>query len=732
MTPAVPRSLTRTLLGILALAFLGAASAPGPAPAAPSPKSVKAGAGAARAASPAAGSGAIEWLEWGPAAFRKAILRDRPILLNIVVPWSRDCRDMDATWADGRIAAIVNNGYVPIRVDADQRPDIRERYPSRTWPAVTLVLPNGLPFYAVREEGKPPTRITFGVLPPERLAPILEESLAVFKDKSKRASLRSTVEAGYAAEAEPKIDPAPLDPATPRAILDTLRANFDALNGSWTKAPKFPMPGPIEACLFDYSVSHDPKSLQIGERALTAVLESPLHDKVGGGLHRLSASEDWSHPEYEKLLDRNAAFLEELLYAYVLTGKQIYSSSAMEIVGFLRTTLHRSGGGFYASQSFDPASKDGGAYYRASAEERTRMKAPPVEPLVLVGWSAKTAATELRAGLLFQRSDWLGEARETLDWLLANGYQKGRGAVHAVGPDGRSILPAFLEDQVLFGEGMLDSYELSGNKAYLQAAKDVAVFTLDNMRDPRGGLFRDILPSATDPLIPFQTGRHPYEWNVRMARLLARLFYLNPRERGMKAGASAVLEAYSTGYEKGPNSALYALARTEYGEGPLWIWVVGNPQIPGYQALLAKVQEIPELWNMVVTLDPADATDAKTMAQLNMLRIHPPAVYFSKSTHTSKGAGFMQEVMPNYRDFNAVIEREKAEQEKKAAEEKAGAPERPAGAAADPQTAPPARPRTPSEPPRGALAPPRGSDPAPAPETRAAAAVRSAAGIAAT
>jgi hypothetical protein len=161
-------------------------------------------------------------------------------------------------------------------------------------------------------------------------------------------------------------------------------------------------------------------------------------------------------------------------------------------------------------------------------------------------------------------------------------------------------------------------------------------------------------------MIPFRTARHPYEWNVRMARLLARLFYLNPAERRMKSAASNILESYANGYEKGPNSALYALAQFEYREGPLWIWVVGNPKIPGYQALLAKVQEIPDLWSMVVTLDPANAADAKTMLQLNMHRLRPPAVYFSKSTHTSKGAGFMQEVLPNYREFSAMIAEEKA------------------------------------------------------------------------
>src|SRR5204863_6373427 len=91
----------------------------------------------------AAASGSkIDWMEWGPDAFRKAIVRDRPILLNVVVPWSRQCHQMESTWSNVKVATLVNEEFVPVLVDAEERPDLRERYPLGAWPDITLLLPN--------------------------------------------------------------------------------------------------------------------------------------------------------------------------------------------------------------------------------------------------------------------------------------------------------------------------------------------------------------------------------------------------------------------------------------------------------------------------------------------------------------------------------------------------------------------------------------------------------------
>lgn len=671
------RALAAPILAILVVTTVAsAASAQGTAPKEPArdTKGIAAGpkesgsppAARSRAtASPADDSRSeIEWLDWGPEAFRKAILRDRPILLNLVVTWSRQCRDMEETWRSRKIADLVNSGFVPIRVDADRRPDIRERYSTSAWPSITLVFPNGMPFYAAREGSKSPARVALGFLPPDRLAPVLEEALAVFRDKSRRGMIKKTVEDGMKAEAEPKLEGGALDPLAPQKTFEALRANFDALNGGWTKAPKFPMTAPIDACLTWYSSSRDARALEVAERAIHAVTDGPLFDRVDGGVHRLSTGEDWTHPEYEKLLDRNVAMLDSLLSAYVLTGKSEYADRARDIIRFLETRLRRSGGGYFASQSSDPSSKDGGAYYTAPEAVRAKMTPPRVDTLVLTGWSAKAAAAELRAASLLGRAELVPTARETLGWLLSSAWTRGRGVVHGLDA-GTAILPAFLEDQVSFTEGMLDAFQFTGDKKYLAAAKDTALFTVSNLRDGGVGLFGDIIPNPADPMTPFRTAVHPYDANCRMARVLARLFYLNPLEKSFRSAALGVLEAYSTRQDKGPSAAFYSLALAEYREGPLWTWVIGNDVIPGTAALRSAANGIPQLWKIVVTLDPADPLDAESIQQMGFVLKKPPAVYFSSGTHTSKPALFPQEVPLNYKALSDLLLEEKAKAEQK-------------------------------------------------------------------
>ena len=668
-------AMTRMLAALhVAVLIAGTGAACAAAEAAPPPARTKPPAAPSAKGEPSASDssqasrGKIEWLDWGVDAFRRAAVRNRPILLSVVVSWSRQCRDMEKVWADPRVAAAVNAGWVPIRVDAEKRPDIRERYPSATWPAVTLLLPNGVPYYAAKENEKVPSRVTIGALPPERIAKLLGEAHDFLHNPAKVPALKTTVEEGLKSEAEAALEIGRLDPATAAKILDSLRINFDALHGGWTKAPKFPMPAPIEACLFSYSGEKDKRLLDVAEKALHAIIDGPIFDKVEGGVHRIAANEDWSQPEYEKLLDRNVALLDELLSARILTSKPEYADRAADITRWLETTMKRPGGGFYASQSFDPASPDGGGYYRLGPAERAKSAKPPVDTLVLVGWSAKAAAAEMRAAYVLSKPELIVSGRQSLDWLIDQAYERGRGVVHGI--DGKDkILGTYLEDQVLFAEAALDAYQATGDKRYHAAARDVVEVAIANLRDPKSHLFADIALNPKDPAVPMRTAIHSFEWNCRMARLLARLYYLNRQEKVLRDGALAILEAYSQGYSRGPIAALYAMALTEYHEGPMWVWVIGNTSIPGTPSMFASVTVVPTLWKLVVQLDPADMADAKTITQMGFVYRKPPAVYFTSGTHTSRPAQFASEVPQAYKALADVLEQDRV----RAAEEAAKA-----------------------------------------------------------
>src|SRR5437773_1419696 len=133
---------------------------------------------------PAGPAPRIEWWEWGQAAFQRAQQFNRPILLNVVVSWSRQCRQMEATWSDRRIVGLVNQRFVPVRVDADRHPEVRDRYPSGDWPSVTILVPTGEPIYFAGDEAKgAPARMRFGLLPAERVRPILQDVLLYYHKK---------------------------------------------------------------------------------------------------------------------------------------------------------------------------------------------------------------------------------------------------------------------------------------------------------------------------------------------------------------------------------------------------------------------------------------------------------------------------------------------------------------------------------------------------------------------
>lgn len=689
---------TRMLAALLvtaSIAATGAARAAAPAPAAPPAKSKSPAPGEKSASAPAGPSqaprGKIEWMDWDVDALRLAAVRNRPILLNVVVSWSRQCRDMEKVWADPRVVAAVSAGWIAVKVDAERRPDVRERYPSSTWPAVTLLLPNGVPYFAAKENNKVPSRVTIGAVPPERIVKLLGEARDFLRNPEKIPALKKTVEEGLKAEAEAALEPGRIDPATATKILETLRINFDSLHGGWTKAPKFPMPAPIEACLFSYSSEKDKRLLEVAEKALHAITDGPLFDKVDGGVHRIAANDDWSQPEYEKLLDRNVALLDQLLNARILTSKPEYAERAADITRWLETTMKRQGGGYYASQSFDPASADGGGYYRLSAADRAKSAKPPVETLVLVGWSAKAAAAEMRAAYILARPDLAMSGRQTLDWLLDQAYERGRGVVHAI--DGQTrILATSLEDQVLFAEASLDAYQTTGDRRYQAAARDVVEVAIANLRNPKTLLFADIVANPRDPALPMRTPIHSFEWNCRMARLLARLFYLNRQEKIFRDSSLAILEAYSQGYARGPNASLYAMALSEYHEGPMWVWIIGSAKIPGTPSMFASVTNVPTLWKLVVQLDPGDLADAKTITQMGFVYRKPPAVYFTSGTHTSRPAQFPSEVPQSYKALVDVLAQDHAREAEEAAKAAAGASAEGDGTATPPKKegAPPA------------------------------------------
>jgi hypothetical protein len=128
-----------------------------------------------------------------------------------------------------------------------------------------------------------------------------------------------------------------------------------------------------------------------------------------------------------------------------------------------------------------------------------------------------------------------------------------------------------------------------------------------------------------------------------------------------------LLEAYAQSYAHGPTAALYAMALSEYHEGPMWVWIIGSENIPGTPSMFAAVNMVPTLWKLVVQLDPGDMADGRTITQMGFVFRRPPAVYFTSGTHTSRPAQFPSEVPQSYKALNDVLTQDREQQAAKGA-----------------------------------------------------------------
>jgi uncharacterized protein YyaL (SSP411 family) len=307
--------------------------------------------------------GHVEWRPWGQAAFDAAAEAEQPVLLSLTATWSEECRRMDAeTYGEPRVAAAIDDGFVPVRADVDRHPRVANRYAMGGVPSTAFLTPTGEVLNAA------------GPLAPSGMRGAIEGVRRTWEEKGAAAG---RVPRALADEEPPG---GTLDASIEGHLLEALRENFDEQAGGWGTGGKFPMPRAIEFAL--------KRDRRMALRTLEAV-SANLEDEYAGGFHRSAANRNWSDVSYEKLLDANAALIRAFAAAYRYTGDESYRRSAERGVEFLTTTLWRDAGpgergAFAASQA-----ADGGAdYYALDPSDRVTAETPFVDETLLLDWNA--------------------------------------------------------------------------------------------------------------------------------------------------------------------------------------------------------------------------------------------------------------------------------------------------------------------------------------------------------
>jgi len=455
-----------------------------------------------------------------------------------------------------------------VLVNADLRPDVRERYQTGAWPVMAWLLPNGQPLLSqVNDKGlaKP---ITTSEVSVDTLALLLHEGLVYW-----RKWKGSLIEAGQ----RWTDDEGPADPERGLAEVSSsetmarwLLGNADRVEGGFGAAPKFLVTG-----LDEYAALRAARELPAvrghSRVTLERLVDSPLFDGRAGGMHRLAGAHSFGQIQYEKMLTGNATLMRELVWS--LRGEE---SSELRVAlsktaAFVTTTLGRPGGGFFLAQVADPGSDDGGGYWRGS---RTGP-APPIDRIVLSGANAMAGAALLRAGAWLDDDGLVQAGLAALDLVYERAYRPGRGAQHAIEPRGRAGV--FLGAQVDVALGFLDGYESTGERRLLDAARDIVDFVRSNLKDPLATIYLDRL-SGRSPVGLLANPRHPLKPNMRMARAMRRL-ELHGLGESYREETLALL-AYFTGDLSlyGVHGVEAALALEELAREPLRIRISGKPK----------------------------------------------------------------------------------------------------------------------------------------------------------
>ncbi len=439
----------------------------------------------------------VDWYPWGAEALARARAEQKPIFLSIGYAACHWCHVMEReSFEDPETARLMNDRFVNIKVDREERPDLDAIYMDAVvaltgrggWPMSVFLTPDGVPFFGgtyFPPDNRHGTTSFTEVLDAVANAWSERRERVVESAQGLRDALAKQRPATVAASG---LSDSLLDDAS-----RSLQEAFDWDYGGWGRAPKFPQPMAIEFLLRRWVLKRQPEALAMAEKALESMAQGGMYDQLGGGFHRYSTDPFWLVPHFEKMLYDNALLARVYLHAWQVTGKVPYRRVVEETLDYILREMTDPAGGFYSTQDADSEGEEGRFFLWSLREVQEALGDEASLFAESYGVTASGNFEGRNILLVAHASEALAEKHGFPPEDVASRLAQARQRLFAIRE--RRVRPA-LDDKVLTAwnglmlAAMAEAARVLGRSDYRTAAERNAAFLLSELRTPDGRLRR--------------------------------------------------------------------------------------------------------------------------------------------------------------------------------------------------------------------------------------------------
>jgi uncharacterized protein YyaL (SSP411 family) len=581
----------------------------------------------------------VDWYPWGEEAFCRAAELDRPVFLSIGYSSCHWCHVMEEeSFVDDEVAKLLNDHFIAIKVDREERPDIDATYMSAAqllsggggWPLTVFLTPDRKPFFASTYV---PKVAKFGRA---GLVDLLPSIVSFWKERRKELIDVSNKVLTSLREDDGTSAGGSLGEEVLMKGFQNLMESFDETNGGFGIAPKFPTPHRLTMLLRYWNRTGDPKALWMADRTLEEMRRGGIYDQLGGGFHRYSTDPQWKVPHFEKMLYDQALLAIAYLEGWQATGKEEHARIAREVLDYVLKEMISPEGGFYSAYDADSEGEEGkyflwtedeaaailtaeelnaarrlfgitaggnisehgqegragknvlhlmhddvdddpmlGSLRKKLLATRKERVPPGLDDKIMADWNGLMIAAMARGAAVLKEDRYLLAAERAADFVLTK-LRSDQGMVHMY-RDGPAAVPAFLDDHAFMAWGMLELFQAGQDARWLKEAKAMVTTMNEKFWDEEmGGYFL----TAAGSEVQIHRRKDVYDGAVPSGNSLALLdlvlLYRITEEHDLLEKADRTIEAFSGSIFAMPEQFAQFMNAVDFRLGPSYSVVISG------------------------------------------------------------------------------------------------------------------------------------------------------------